>query len=110
MAEHTSSAKNVQDAFELETRQILPTSSVVDIPVSHSSIDLTDKESDDKAVVEFDKNGKPIPKPEPKISYLRLYRFASLFDLLCVWYTSHCYPPNGTKIKNQFVFIQPSPY
>ncbi|KAG0292687.1 Multidrug resistance protein 1 [Linnemannia gamsii] len=95
MAEHTSSAKNVQDAFELETRQILPTSSVVDISVSHSSIDLTDKESDDKAVVEFDKNGKPIPKPEPKISYLRLYRFASLFDLLCVCIGTLCAFANG---------------
>lgn len=110
MAEPASSAKDAQDAFELEKRQIRPASSVVDIAATHSSIDLTDNESDNKAIVELDKNGKPIPKPEPKISYLKLYRFASPFDLLCVWYISHCSLPYGTKIKTQFVFIQPSTY
>ena len=86
MAEHSSSAKDTQGAFELEKREIRAASSVVDITATPSSIDLADKDSNDKDAIELDKNGKPVPKPESKIAYLRLYRFASPFDLLCVLY------------------------
>lgn len=83
MAEHSSSAKVTQDASELEKKEIRPASSVVDITATPSSIDLADKDA-----IELDKNGKLVPKPESKIAYLRLYRFASPFDLLCVLYVS----------------------
>ncbi|OAQ36589.1 P-loop containing nucleoside triphosphate hydrolase protein [Linnemannia elongata AG-77] len=95
MAEHSSSAKDAQDAFELEKQEIRPTSSVVDITATPSSIDLSDNDTSDNGAVEPDKNGKPVPKAESKIAYLRLYRFASPFDLLCVLIGTVCAFANG---------------
>ncbi|KAG0290507.1 Multidrug resistance protein 1 [Linnemannia gamsii] len=94
-AEHSSSAKTAKDAFELEKRD----ATVVDvdrndITATPSSVDLSDKDSNDKEV-ELDKNGKPIVKPEPKISYLQLYRFASPFDYFCVFLGTICAFVNG---------------
>ncbi|KAF9548257.1 Multidrug resistance protein 1 [Mortierella hygrophila] len=90
MVERNSSAKDAKDAFQSEKREIRPASSVVDIAATPSSIDLADKDA-----VELDKNGKPVPKPESKIAYLRLYRFASPFDLLCVFIGTVCAFANG---------------
>lgn len=89
-AEHSSSAKNAKDALELEKRNTVVDVDRNDVTATQSSIDLSDKDSDDKEV-ELDKNGKPIVKPEPKISYLQLYRFASPFDYLCVVYVFFMY-------------------
>lgn len=84
-AEHSSSAKTAKDAFELEKRDIVVDVDRNDVTATPSSVDLFDKDSEDKEV-ELDKNGKPIVKPEPKISYLQLYRFAAPFDYFCVLY------------------------
>lgn len=88
-AEHSSSANTAKDAFELEKRDIAVDVDRNDVTATQSSVDLSDKDSDDKEV-ELDKNGKPIVKPEPKISYLQLYRFASPFDYFCVLYVFLC--------------------
>ncbi|KAG0064179.1 Multidrug resistance protein 1 [Linnemannia elongata] len=93
-AEHSSSAKNAKDALELEKRDTVVDVDRNDVTATQSSIDLSDKDSDDKEV-ELDKNGKPIVKPEPKISYLQLYRFASPFDYLCVVLGTICAFANG---------------
>ncbi|KAG0069078.1 Multidrug resistance protein 1 [Linnemannia elongata] len=95
MAEHSSSAKDAQDAFELEKQEIRPTSLVVDITATPSSIDLADNETNGNGAIEPDKNDKPVPKAESKIAYLRLYRFASPFDLLCVLIGTVCAFANG---------------
>ncbi|KAF9151478.1 Multidrug resistance protein 1 [Linnemannia schmuckeri] len=93
-AEHSSSAKTAKDAFELEKRDIVVDVDRNDVTATPSSVDLSDKDSDEKEV-ELDKNGKPIVKPEPKISYLQLYRFASPFDYFCVFLGTICAFVNG---------------
>jgi ATP-binding cassette subfamily B (MDR/TAP) protein 1 len=83
-AETTSANKGLhQESLVLEKRDTVVDVDRNDITATPSSVDLSDTNSDDKAV-ELDKNGKPIPKLEPKISYLQLYRFASPFDYFYV--------------------------
>ncbi|KAF9134279.1 Multidrug resistance protein 1 [Mortierella sp. 14UC] len=101
--QHPPSAKDAQDTLELEMIHTQhPVSYVVDgdrnntTASSPSTLDLVDKDSDDNdSADQLDKNGKPIPKPEPKISYLQLYRFASPFDLFCVFLGALCSFING---------------
>ncbi|KAF8945465.1 Multidrug resistance protein 1 [Haplosporangium gracile] len=93
-AEHSSPAKTAKDAFELENRDIVVDVDRNDVTATPSSVDLSDKDSDDKEV-ELDKNGKPIVKLEPKVSYLQLYRFASPFDYFCVFLGTICAFVNG---------------
>ncbi|KAF9912885.1 Multidrug resistance protein 1 [Linnemannia zychae] len=96
--QHSPSAKNAQDNLELErihTQQ--PASYVVEVDRNaaaaslSSTLNLVDKD----ATVKLDKDGKPIPTSEPKISYLQLYRFASPFDLVCVFLGTLCSFVNG---------------
>ncbi|KAF9899271.1 Multidrug resistance protein 1 [Linnemannia zychae] len=95
-AENSSSNKGTlhQETLELEKRDTVVDVDRNDITATPSSVDLSDTNSDDKAV-ELDKNGKPIAKPEPKISYLQLYRFASPFDYFCVFLGTLCAFANG---------------
>ncbi|KAG0367828.1 Multidrug resistance protein 1 [Mortierella sp. AD032] len=101
--QHSSSAKNAQDTLELKRIHIQqPTSYVIDVDrnditvPSPSTFDLIDKDSEEKfTVVKLDKGDQPVPKPEPRISYLHLYRFASPFDLFCVIFGTLCSFVNG---------------
>ncbi|KAF9931463.1 Multidrug resistance protein 1 [Linnemannia zychae] len=92
-AEHSSPPKKAQDAFQSEKAEVVVDVDHNNATLSSSSVDLSNDGSDDK--VELDKNGKPIVKPEPKISYLQLYRFASPFDYFCVFLGSLCAFVNG---------------